>query len=309
MDAMQIFTALGTPDGRADPYPHFAALHELGEAVTLAPGSVAVVGYDAISSVLRDPGFLVSDEAELDRTYPGWRENPVLVQGMDWILNLNGSKHARIRSLIARAFTARRVAALEPAIARMAGDLIDAMAERGADGSPVEFMHDFAYLLPVTVICELIGIPEADRESFRPVARDIAGIFEMDDPARLPVINAAAAELLAYFTGLAAHRRARPCDDLISSLLAISDSGDGRLNRRRAAAQPDSAAGGRFRDNHQPARERARDPPPRASGRGRPPGWLRPARRVRRGGAALRLAGAADLAGGLRHQDRGDSDR
>jgi cytochrome P450 len=229
MDAMQIFTALGTPEGRADPYPHFAALHALGEAVTLAPGSVAVVGYDAISSVLRDPGFLVSDEAELDRTYPGWRENPVLVQGMDWILNLNGSKHARIRSLIARAFTARRVAALEPAIARMADDLIDAMAERGADGSPVEFMHDFAYLLPVTVICELIGIPEADRESFRPVARDIAGIFEMDDPARLPVINAAAAELLAYFTGLAAHRRARPCDDLISSLLAISDSGDGRL--------------------------------------------------------------------------------
>jgi cytochrome P450 len=95
MDAMQIFMALGTPAGRADPYPHFAALHELGEAVTLAPGSVAVVGYDAISSVLRDPGFLVSDEAELDRTYPGWRENPVLVQGMDWILNLNGSKHAR----------------------------------------------------------------------------------------------------------------------------------------------------------------------------------------------------------------------
>ena len=229
MDAMQIFTALGTPAGRADPYPHFAALHELGEAVTLAPGSVVVIGYDAISSVLRDPGFLVSDQAELDRTYPGWRANPVLVQGMDWILNLNGSKHARIRSLIARAFTARRVAGLEPAIAAMADELIDAMAARGADGSPVEFMHDFAYLLPVTVICELIGIPESDRESFRPVARDIAGIFELDDPARLPAINAAAAELLAYFTGLAAHRRASPRDDLISTLLAISDSGDGRL--------------------------------------------------------------------------------
>ena len=229
MDAMQIFTALGTPAGRADPYPHFAALHELGEAVALAPGSVVVIGYDAITSVLRDPGFLVSDEAELDRTYPGWRANPVLVQGMDWILNLNGSKHARIRSLLARAFTARRVAGLEPAIGAMADELIDAMAARGADGSPVEFMHDFAYLLPVTVICELIGIPESDRESFRPVARDIAGIFELDDPARLPAINAAAAELLAYFTGLAAHRRASPRDDLISTLLAISDSGDGRL--------------------------------------------------------------------------------
>jgi cytochrome P450 len=229
MDAMQIFTALSTAAGRANPYPHYAALHELGEAISLAPGTVMVVGYDAISAVLRDPGFTVSDQAELDESYPGWQANPVFVQAMDWILNLNGPKHARIRSLIARAFTARRVAGLEPAIGEVADQLMDAMADRGADGSVVEFMHDFAYLLPVTVICELIGIPEADRESFRPVARDLAEVFEINDVARLPVINAAAAELLIYFTGLAAQRRAEPRDDLISDLLAISESADGRL--------------------------------------------------------------------------------
>jgi cytochrome P450 len=204
-------------------------LHELGEVVSLGPGAVAVVGYDAISTVLRDAGFRVSDDATFDRDFPDWRANPVFVQGMDWILNLNAPKHSRIRSLIARAFTARRVAGLEPAIARMADDLVDAMAERGADGSIVEFMHDFAFLLPVTVICELIGIPEADRESFRPIARDIAGVFELNDPATLPAINAAAVELLAYFTGLAVDRRANPRDDLITDLLAISDSDDGRL--------------------------------------------------------------------------------
>jgi cytochrome P450 len=110
----------------------------------------------------------------------------------------------------------------------MADDLLDAMADRGADGSVVEFMHDFAYLLPVTVICELIGIPESDRESFRPVARDIAGVFELD-PANLPAINSAAVELLAYFTGLAATRRADPRGDLVSALLAITDADDGRL--------------------------------------------------------------------------------
>ncbi len=229
MDAMAMFTALGTPAGRANPYPHFAALHELGEVVSLGPGAVVVVGYDAINSVLRDAGFRVSDEATFDRDFPGWRDNPVFVQGMDWILNLNAPKHSRIRSLIARAFTARRVAGLEPAIAGMADGLLDAMAERGADGSAVEFMHDFAYLLPVTVICELIGIPEADRESFRPIARDLAGVFELPDPAALPAINAAAVELLAYFTGLAVERRANPRDDLITDLLAISDSDDGRL--------------------------------------------------------------------------------
>src|SRR5713226_1925214 len=63
---------------------------------------------------------------------------------------------------------------MRPAIETMADKLLDAMADAGADGSAVEFMHDFAYLLPVTVICELIGIPETDREAFRPVARDLA---------------------------------------------------------------------------------------------------------------------------------------
>ena len=229
MDAIEILTALSTPAGRADPYRYYAELHELGEAVRLAPGSVAVVGYDAINSVLRDPGFRPTDETTWEQNFPGWREQPVLVQGADWLLNISGPRHARIRSLIARAFTARRIAGLEPAIAAMAADLLDAMADRGGDGSVIEFMHDFAYLLPVTVICELIGIPERDRDGFRPLARDLAGVFEFSDAQALPAINAAAIELLAYFTGLAAQRRAHPRDDLISDLLAISDSADGRL--------------------------------------------------------------------------------
>jgi cytochrome P450 len=90
-------------------------------------------------------------------------------------------------------------------------------------------MHDFAYLLPVTVICELIGIPEADRDGFRPLARDLAGVFEVTDAEALPAINAAATELLAYFTALAARRRADPRDDLLSDLLAVTDSDSGRL--------------------------------------------------------------------------------
>jgi cytochrome P450 len=229
MDAIEILTALSTSEGRADPYPLYAALHEKGEVIKIGPGDVMVVGYDAISSVLRDPGFRVSDGSTFDKDFPSWRANPVFVQGVDWILNLNGPRHSRIRSLIARVFTARRIAGLEPAIAKMADELLDAMADRGAEGGAVEFMHDFAYLLPVTVICELIGIPEADREGFRPVARDLAGVFELNDVETLPAINAAAVELLAYFTGLAARRRADPRDDLLSDLLAVSDSDDGRL--------------------------------------------------------------------------------
>lgn len=229
MDAIEILTALGTPAGRANPYPHYAGLHELGEAVRPAPGMVIVVGYDAINAVLRDPGFRAGDEASWDKTFPGWQDQPVLVQGADWLLNINGPRHARIRSLIARAFTARRIAGLEPAIAAMADGLLDVMADRGADGSVIEFMNDFAYLLPVTVICELLGIPEGDREGFRPLARDLTGIFELSDPERMPDINAAAIELLGYFTALAAKRRAEPRDDLVSDLVAVSETGDGRL--------------------------------------------------------------------------------
>jgi len=225
----EVLMKISTPEGRADPYPLYAALHEMGEAVEAGPGEVLVVGYDAISSVLRDPGFLVSDAGRFDENLPGWRDHPVFVQGADWILNLNAPDHARIRSLIARAFTARRINGLEPAITAIADDLLDAMADRGADGSPVEFMQDFAYLLPVTVICELIGIPEPDRAGFRPLARDLAGVFEITDPQTLPAINHAATELLAYFTGLAARRRSQPRDDLLSDLVGISDSGTGRL--------------------------------------------------------------------------------
>jgi cytochrome P450 len=228
MDAIEIFTALLTPAGRADPYPYYAQLHGLGEIAPLGPNGVAVIGYDPINAVLRDPAFRPSNIS--DWNFPEWRDHPVFVQGADWILNLSGERHARIRSLIARAFTARRVAGLEPAITKIVEDLVSAMADRGADGSAVEFMREFAYLLPVTVICELIGIPEADRESFRPVARDLAEVFELNEMERLPAIDAAAAELLAYFTGLAAVRRADPRDDLLSDLLAISDADDSKLS-------------------------------------------------------------------------------
>lgn len=113
----------------------------------------------------------------------------------------------------------------------MSGELLDAMADRGADGSPVEFMHDFAFLLPVTVICELLGIPEGDREGFRPIARALAATLEPGlAPDVLAEADVAAVQLNEYFTALARRRRAQPRDDLLSDLVAITDSDDGRLS-------------------------------------------------------------------------------
>jgi cytochrome P450 len=229
MNAEDIFNALLGPAGRDDPYPLYAQLHKLGEVVPTSLGVVLVPGYDAISSVLRDPAYRVQDAARLDDIESSWSEHPSA--GVEAILSLNPPDHARVRSLISGAFTPRRVAGLRPAIEQMTERLLDGMAERGAGGTPVDFMHDFAYLLPVTVVCELIGIPESDRETFRPIGRDLAATIEplLDDEA-IARADAAAIWLHEYFTKLAAQRRAEPRDDLMSALVEISDAEDGRLS-------------------------------------------------------------------------------
>jgi len=206
MDAKDIFPALLTPEGLADPYPLYAALHEISDAIAV-DGVFVVPGYEVASAVLRDPRFRVTDAATYDEIMPGWRDHPSM--SMESILSLNQPEHSRIRSLISRAFTQRRVAALEPAIADMTTRLLDGIEERGADGNPVEFMHDFAFLLPVTVICELMGIPAADREGFRPLARALVATLEpMSTKEQWRAADAAAVQLNEYFTALVAARRA-----------------------------------------------------------------------------------------------------
>jgi cytochrome P450 len=191
---------------------------------------VVAVGYDAVSKVLRDPAFTVSDGANFDRELPGWREHPSLEDFMLSILNTNPPDHPRMRSIMTRAFTPRRVAALEPAIAGLTDALLDTMAARGATGEPVEFMHDFAFLLPVTVICELLGVAEADRETFRPLARALAATLEPADLSVLTDADAAAVTMREYFSGLCAQRRAHPRDDLVSALVEVSDADSTRLS-------------------------------------------------------------------------------
>jgi len=226
--AQEIFRELLEPAGMADPYPHYARLHALGQAIRAGDGLVLVPGYEAASAVLRDPRFLVPDAERLDRVYPGWRDHPSL--SAESLLNLNGERHARIRGLMAREFTARRVRDLRPAVERLTDALLDAMAERGSGGEPVDFMDEFAFALPVTVICELIGVPERDRAPFRPLARSLTATLEpLAGAARLAEADEAAVALGEMMSDLVALRRARPAGDLLSALVAACDAGDGRI--------------------------------------------------------------------------------
>lgn len=233
MEAQEIIGALLTPEGREDPYPLYAEARALGRLRRVADFPVYLcTGYDEINAVLRDNAFgksrFESLPAELRATLAPDGSLESVSRSM---LNINPPDHRRVRSLISSAFTQRRVAALEPAIEAMTDVLLDELAELGAAGTAVDFMEYFAFRLPVTVICELLGVPEADRYRFRPLGHDLTAVLElMTDFDGLGPADEASFELRRYFGELAERRRAEPRDDLVSALVHIKDAQDGRLS-------------------------------------------------------------------------------
>jgi cytochrome P450 len=136
------------------------------------------------------------------------------------MLVLNPPDHTRLRRLVSGAFTARRVQALRPAVARMVDDLLDAMT------GEVDFIGAFAFPLPVNVIGELLGVPAEDRAQFQPLVRDWTQIMEVLTPDVVSHADRAAAAIRDYLADLVAQRRRRPSGDLISALIAAGEVGD-----------------------------------------------------------------------------------
>ncbi|MFJ3787166.1 cytochrome P450 [Kitasatospora sp. NPDC090091] len=231
MDGEAIIGQLMTTEGRADPYPLYARAHELGAAAPAGPGVVLAIGHAATNQVLRNPAFAPEDvEARLRADPQLARHTSVTLFGRS-MLQRNGPDHTRVRSLVASAFNARRVAALRPAVEAAVGRLLDRLAEQGADGSPVDFMDAFAFRLPVEVICELLGVPARDHHRFRTLAEDLAVALELvQDLDELGASDLAADELAGYFTELVAERLARPQDDLVSDLARIAADAPGRIS-------------------------------------------------------------------------------
>lgn len=216
------------PAGRSDPYRLYADLRALGPVTGLVDSSYLVTGYDALNRVLREPGFGLPDPASSGR---GESESSALGSMAKSILRANPPAHGRMRSLMSRVFTPRRVADLQPAIEVAVDDLLDHVAVAGAGKGAVDFMEAFAFPLPVTVICELLGVPGSDREGFRPLAADLTEALELSSADALPETAARAAEELAvYFTDLVGQKRTMPSDDLIGALVAARDAEDGRLS-------------------------------------------------------------------------------
>ncbi|QFY13659.1 cytochrome P450 [Nonomuraea phyllanthi] len=145
---------------------------------------------------------------------PFWR---VIRAGM---LDVEPPVHTRLRRLVSKAFTPRMVESLRPRVRAIAGGLVDAFVEKGGG----DLVAEVAEPLPVTVIAEMLGIPDQDRHLLRPWSAQICGMYELN-----PTLDAqhaavrAASDFAAYLKDLAAVRRRAPGDDLVSALTGIPE--------------------------------------------------------------------------------------
>jgi hypothetical protein len=133
--------------------------------------------------------------------------------------------HTRLRALVSKAFTPRRIEALTDRVRELVDELLAAPAARGR----IELMHEFAYPLPARVICELLGVPKQD-EAFIVAQAPALGIGLDPAPMRTPQSVAAANDatdaLVDYLDGLIAERKRAPRDDVLSALIAAEESGE-----------------------------------------------------------------------------------
>ena len=216
------FALLVTPEGRADPYPHYRVLRSVSPVhrSAVAQGWL-LTRYDDCNAVLRDPRMIRGYVATMDIRNPVWRERPALASGERSILNLDGPEHTRLRKLVVRAFTPWTVEQLRPRMEVFVDELLDNLAEKGTG----DLMAELAFPLPVRVIGELLGVPEEDQAPFRRRIQSLTAIFELTaTPDMLDAADSAQLEASAYFAGLLDVKRTQPGSDLLSQLLALEDA-------------------------------------------------------------------------------------
>src|SRR3954462_14343094 len=214
----------------ADPYPAYAELRGKGRVHYYEPSNQWLVPHHAdVSALLRDRRLGRTDQhrvtrEDLGRPAPPAEHEPFHTLNDHGMLDLEPPDHTRIRRLVSKAFTPRTVEQLKPYVTRLAGELVDRLAAAGGGGvcglvaaGGVDLLTDVAEPLPVAVIAEMLGIPEADRAPLRPWSADICGMYELS-PSQDVAARAvrASVEFSDYLREMIAERRKEPGEDLIS---------------------------------------------------------------------------------------------
>lgn len=203
----------------ADPYPTYARLRDAAPVRKVPTGSggrhsYLVTGYAEAREAFTDPR-LSKNTTRFFAGRPSQRDlHPAVSQNM---LATDPPEHARLRALVTKAFTPGAVAGMRPYIAGLIDELLDAWPEHGG---PVDLVETLAVPLPVTVICEMLGVPESDRALVRTWSSDL---FAAGDPAR---IDGASHALAGYMTDLVASTRKSPGDSLLDALITARDDQD-----------------------------------------------------------------------------------
>ncbi|MCA9967755.1 MAG: cytochrome P450, partial [Anaerolineales bacterium] len=177
--------------------------------------------YNDVDAAMRDPRLAKNPNNA--RTKSGRSGNIWMPKTfrplMHNMLNSDEPEHRRLRNLVHKAFTPRMIMQLAPRIEAIANGLLDAALQK----PDVELIRDFALPLPITVIAEMIGIPQADREQFRLWTQRI---LVNPTPFNLARAVPAVSKMLTYFRKLAAERRVMPQDDLLTALAQAEEAGD-----------------------------------------------------------------------------------
>ena len=217
---------------RDNPFPLFAEVRELGavHAVTLADGHAAwlVVRYDEARVALNDPRLSKDMQAALAT------DGNVVAEGLPGpdfarhMLVVDPPDHSRLRRLVSAAFSVRRIEGLRPRVQAVVDELLDAIAARGPE-TRIDLVSSLAFAVPFTVICELLGVPEANRSALgRGLTAMLAPTSTESEYARAKEASDAVVGMLSE---LVETKQRAPGDDLVSALIAARD-GDERLNQR-----------------------------------------------------------------------------
>jgi hypothetical protein len=222
------------PEFISDPYPFYRRLRET-DPLHLSPLGFHVASKHAdVAAILRDKRFGKDFIGRITmRRGPESLNEPVYRSMSHWMANLDPPDHGRLRNLVAPAFTARRVDHMRPRIQQIVDEIIDRMEPQ----RHMDLIADFAFRLPVTVICDILGIPKEDRQVFFTYSRAFARLLDFTPLSRAEIdqqnsYNLAMAE---YFRGLFERRRREPGNDLTTHLVQAEEHGSALTNEELTA--------------------------------------------------------------------------